>query len=599
MTKFPRLLGHRCLWLFALICVAIAYYGSYYRCGINFRDEGGTVALIAKRMLAGERPFIDVDPGYNLLWFYPVVGLFKLFGVNFVLLRAYCFVLSTLTAVLGFLCVDRMSNKRWLAFLAGLLLVLVPGMTFKNYMPLMAVANIYCLLQFAMVDPRTQGAAGQPPARLWRWLAIGSFVLGLTLLIRIDVGLFMGLLWIGAISIVACDSFFTPTLRRRILIGGPLLLISIVLALHFPVWLDAKRRGFDKEFVDNYAAWPKSIVDAVSQRIKGPRQSEMPRTSPPPVETILDPAARGASAVPLRHSWNSDVLGRPGWSDFLHPKKKGRRELVILLYAPLLTLAPLVIWAASGLCLALKRKESDALHRHLAALLALGGALTVFPQYFFFRPDAPHLSEFSPGFWIAAVCATILLTAGLQVRRWARCGLLALLLLHASLYLNQMLANRYSGTIDAKRNRRTMFHGANGVNVFLTKDEFQGLTTLVKVIRAHSSTGDYLVAYPYHPAINLITDLPTYERSLYVDNAMHRRDWEERAIERLEHYRPAVIVLSDWDINGTDSSRFSVWATRTKAWIQAHYDYQGAYMTHEQFEVYTKRPDPQGSPTGI
>jgi hypothetical protein len=58
-----------------LLIVAGFYYGSYYRHSINFRDEGGTVALLAKRLLDGERPFLDVVLGYNVLWFYPIVAL--------------------------------------------------------------------------------------------------------------------------------------------------------------------------------------------------------------------------------------------------------------------------------------------------------------------------------------------------------------------------------------------------------------------------------------------------------------------------------------------------------------------------------------------
>src|SRR5437016_5419855 len=103
MTGRPRLETLRALaqrrdaWLAVLLIVALCWFASYVRYSIGFKDEGGTVALIAKRMLAGERPFIDIVPGYNVMWFYPVVGLFKLFGVNFVLLRGYCFFLSTIT----------------------------------------------------------------------------------------------------------------------------------------------------------------------------------------------------------------------------------------------------------------------------------------------------------------------------------------------------------------------------------------------------------------------------------------------------------------------------------------------------------------------
>src|SRR6478735_193942 len=122
MNRFPEFVkaarhwaGRREPWLILLFVFALCYFGSYYRHSFNFRDETGTVPLIAKRLLDGERPIRDVALGYNVLWYYPFVGLFKVFGVNFVLARAYCLALSMLAAMLGFLTVDRVSRRPWLA----------------------------------------------------------------------------------------------------------------------------------------------------------------------------------------------------------------------------------------------------------------------------------------------------------------------------------------------------------------------------------------------------------------------------------------------------------------------------------------------------
>ena len=66
-------------------------------------------------------------------------------------------------------------------------------------------------------------------------------------------------------------------------------------------------------------------------------------------------------------------------------------------------------------------------------------------------------------------------------------------------------------------------------------------------------------------------------------------NWDAEAIARFEKFRPAVIVLSDWDINGSESSRFSVWAVKTKTWVQTHYIFQGAYIAgSDTFEIYTR-----------
>ena len=107
----------------------------------------------------------------------------------------------------------------------------------------------------------------------------------------------------------------------------------------------------------------------------------------------------------------------------------------------------------------------------------------------------------------------------------------------------------------------------------------------------NSRPDDYLVAYPYHPTINVMTNRRTYEKDVYIDNetSARTRHWDEETIRRIEKFQPAVIVLSDWAVNGHDGSRFSVWAAPTKAWIQAHYQSRGTFATDvDEFEVYAR-----------
>jgi hypothetical protein len=139
------------------------------------------------------------------------------------------------------------------------------------------------------------------------------------------------------------------------------------------------------------------------------------------------------------------------------------------------------------------------------------------------------------------------------------------------------------------RNKRTKFFRAeNGVNVFVTSRELAGLTAIQRIIHDHTGPDDYVVGYPYSPGINLLANRRTYERNVYVDNASRSDNWDADAIARIERYKPAVIVLSDWDVNGTNASRFSVWAVKTKTYIQTHYVNQGTYL---EFEIFT-RPEP-------
>lgn len=576
-------------WLVLLIVIAAAYYGSYWRHSINFRDESGTVTFIAERLVAGERPFVDRVLGYNVLWFYPVAGLFKLFGTSYVLARAYFLALSAAAAVFSFLVVHRASGRPWAAFLAGLICVVVPGMTFKNYIPFLVLANSFALVHFVL------GAKTR-----WRWLVAGGVILGITFLTRVDLGVFTSVLWLGALLLIAFDGDPSRAQRLRLALAGPVVLAGLVWTVHLPIYLDARARGFDGAFVGQYLSWPIKIGHNLQQLLEKKAAPVPAPALPAPKEatqkdasTVVPAAAPAplATAPPPTKSSHIGALQRPGWSQIVGGKDAEAKVLAALLYAPLIALAPLVALALFGMCRAITRRDPETLRRRLASLLLLGCALTAFPQYFFFRADAPHLSEFSPGFWTAVIASFFLFRWDQlpALRTWAVRLFLLFFTIHLSFYLWRMLPDRWTGTIAARKGRTQLFEAHNGVSVYVSKRELTGLKQLAKVIEDFSDPGDWLAAYPYHPTINVLADRPTYEKNVYVDNATRPRNWDAEAIARFEKFQPAVVVISEWDVNGTDESRFGHWAVKTKTWLQTHYTYQGTYL---DFEVFTRRPTP-------
>ena len=548
-----------------ILGLALLYYGSYVRHDLRFRDEGGTVALGAQRLLNGERPIVDVTLNYNVLWFYPVVALFKWFGVNFVLMRAYFLALSAVAALLAFFAVNRAGRAPWIAFAVALLCVLVPGMIFKNYIPLLVIANSSLLMRAALTAPRTN--------RSFLLVASGGVLVGLTFLIRIDLGLFFTALWLGLHLLRMFDRAVPLSRKIPVFLAGGALTIGLAWLVHLPVLKDAQARGFEPQFTAQYRGWARMIENGLRTKIGLPAIKYTAQQARP----------ERAADTPI--FWNTDILKRNAWNDFVSATDWESRGLVPLTYLPILTIAGLLAWTLARLARGLRSTDAEAWRKPLAALVLLGGALTAFPQFFFFRPDAPHLSEFSPGYWVAATGAVLLLGTGKLPARI----FLALLAAHAALYLSCTMPDRWTGTIAARQYHDTRFTAANGVDVFVSKNELPALQALCKVVAENSKPGEYLVAYPYHPTINVMTDRPTYEKDVYIDNSTRTRHWDEEAIKRFEKFQPAVIVLSDWAVNGHDGSRFSVWAAPTKKWIAANYESRGTFKTDvDEFEVFTR-----------
>lgn len=570
MPGVHRMVSQRWPWVVLLLMAALCYYGSYYRHGVNFRDEGGTVALGAQRLLAGEVPIREVALNYNVMWFYPVTWIFKATGVSYVALRVYCFALSALAAVLGFLAVEKARRHSgrtgvpWVAFLVGLMLIAVPGMTFKNYMPLLAVVNTLLVLYGAAVPLRF--------SQLWRPVVAGGLLVGLTFLIRIDLGVFFTVLWTMMLFARLVERGGGIVSRACVVAGGIVLVWVLAFAAHLPVLWHATARGYRAEFVAQYPNWIGMLTFGLVQW-----KPEAPKTQR---DNVAQPSAPVEKIT-------QEILKRPSFADAKNAKEPWLvYAFVSLAYLPLLTLGALLALACWQWVAGLRRGETA---RPLAALVLLGGALTVFPQFWFFRPDPPHLSEFMPCFWVGTVGAWFLIGRGTEISRRLLAGLGVVMALHAGLYLARMINDRWTGTIAIRWANKVLFEGDNGVRVYVPSKEIGDLRKLREVIQQHAGPENYVVAYPYLPAVNLLADRRTYERDVYVDNATAGRNWNAKAIGRFEKFKPAVIVFNDWEVNGHADSRFTAWAAPTVQWIKDNYDFAGQFHSWEKFQVYVRR----------
>ncbi len=566
-------------WLLVL-ALAFIYYAQYYRSGMNLSGEGGTAAVIALRLLEGQRPIADTFLGYNVLWFYPVVWLFKVVGPSYVALRIYFFVICTCSGLLAFFTLRRATGLGVLSVGVAALVVMIPGMIFRNYMPFLGLLNMYLLLQAYVFRHKS------PRVRLF-WMVVAGLGLGLTYLMRVDLGLFFTLIMVG-LAILAPLVFEGQMLRRVALsaLGTVLALVATAL-LHLPVYLDARARGFDQQFVGQYLNWFHLVRTGLfAATTSSPEPS--PGASAPSVqaENSVAPVPEVKPEVPKREIDRSS-LQRPAVSEAWTLPSLYDRAFPVIIHLPLL-IAPLFVAGFSlALLAALIRRRLETVPDYLAVLTALGCSLTLFPQYYFFRPDTPHLSEFMAPFLVALALACW--CAARHFRRagfvgWVAIALILLLsVVDAALYTYHSFPKESAGTIAARNKRRYEFVAENGVRVWLKKKEQAEMKGIYDLLHTRTKPGEYVVCYPYAPTINFFANRPSYEYNLYIDNATAGADFHEETLAELAKYAPAAIVIDNREINKNDASQFSQWAADTYEYIRSHYYLGGTFGRQEVY----------------
>jgi hypothetical protein len=146
------------------------------------------------------------------------------------------------------------------------------------------------------------------------------------------------------------------------------------------------------------------------------------------------------------------------------------------------------------------------------------------------------------------------------------------------------------GSIGRKVGAEKFFQAQNGVSGYVPVNNWAEYKALYQTVTTAAKPGEYVLCVPYLPMINFMTDRPSYLYNLYVDNATRSPDFDQQTIAGIEHYRPAVIAISDEPINEFPDSRFSVWAAPTLAYVQAHYRLAGTFVGVDVY-VRDERPE--------
>jgi 4-amino-4-deoxy-L-arabinose transferase-like glycosyltransferase len=577
--------------LLILAAFALCYYGYYCRCWPGPGGEGGLIALLSQRLLQGQRPIIDMFLGYNVLWFYPVVGIFKLMGPSYIAMRLFFFLLCAITGLLSYRLVLKCTGRAWPALLAGVLTILIPGQTYRNYMAFLVVLNMTVFLSAYVLAARSEG-------RRLVWMASCGITLGIAYLIRIDVGYFLTFILLGLILLHPVGKRGTTSLSRRITMAAAGLLLALggLILTHLPVYLDASKRGFGPEFVAQYRQWPDMITRYGGQMFKATSETLsavlMDQWGRAPVPALPMTSPSNGAAVKSKPPTKAIKItqGAQERRSLTSPAARDRM-LALNIYLPIPLSLMALLGAFFAWIAALRRSDEEGAARALAVATSLGCSLVLFPQYFFWQPNMVHLSEF-----MVPMTLTLILSGVFVAEAWKTSGRLkrtalgAYLLLAAIslvLYYINACQSGGSGGIAVSLNKTMEFRAANGVCVKMTPQEFEENSSLAAIITAVSSPGEYVGCYPYHPEVNFMTDRPSFEHNLYADNDIPGDMFHRATMAKIAKYHPVAFVINNWEINGTEESRFCNWASETYRHITGNY--VPAYR-HGNFELYV-RPD--------
>lgn len=575
-----------------LAAFAFIYYALYLDAGLKLTGEQGSNALIAMRMLGGERPIADMFIGYNLLWFYPLVWIFDLVGPNWLAMRIYFFVLAGVTGLMGYALVWRVTGRAWLALVAGVFMVLMPGAIFRNYMGFIGILAATVLLRGYVLD-----AGGA--RRQILWMALAGAGLSVCFLIRIEPSLLIVPVWAGLTLFYPFGVSGQLAARFRTVVLGTVAAGAAFAAVHAPFVIDAYRRGFGPEFTGQYARFVGLLQTELEREVahwSQPRSAgETP--SPPPAAASERAAAPEPTAEANREEVSAEVGGRDGRRPLPAPSRiigpRGIYFFAAAIWFPVLLAPVLVLSGAVLLLFSLARSDARAKELGLVILTTTGCALSLFPQYFFFRPDSTHLTEFLLVFWPASLCSAWALrqAAARYPSRFAALWswfVVALVSLLMVVTFNALFSRESSGSIRSARGMDTPFQALNGVRAKVEARELADWEGLRDAVLAHSAEGDFVVTYPYVPIVNVMCDRPTYQWSLYVDNSTASGRFFAAESARIAERKPAVIVINNRDINRSEFSRFRNWAAPLHQAITRDYVLVGEFFG--EIEVYA-RPD--------
>jgi hypothetical protein len=189
--------------LAALFALGFWFLTLQLKSGANFYDEG-LILLNAERITLGELPYRDYWTLYSPGYFYLLAGVFEVTEPNMLVARYLDIALRLLLTLEVYILARRLTG-RWAALIPWAFVTLwLSTIRFYSYPAFPATAAILLV----MLLLQRYFAGGPRPER---WLALAGVAVGLTALLRLDFGGYVG---IGAAAGVAAYEL------RRVSAGG-------------------------------------------------------------------------------------------------------------------------------------------------------------------------------------------------------------------------------------------------------------------------------------------------------------------------------------------------------------------------------------------
>ena len=428
-------------------------------------------------------------------------------------------------------------------------------------------------------------------------MAFCGAALSVCFLIRIEPSLLIAVVWIGLVILYPIGIRGAFVRRLKVVVIGTVLALVAFAAVHTPFVVHAHQRGFGREFLNQYVQFFGLFQWELKKEIQKARGAVHLEFAHPEGSATLKAGLPLPVATVTVVSQDSESAGRDG--------RRGRPDLNELIKwngSPFFTLSiylPVLASAASALAgtllflFGIARGHERGRFFGLLLLTTTGTALSLFPQYFFFRPDSVHLAEFMAPFYPALACAAFAgwwIFQNFKTHIGRLCGLVLPILcgLQVIVAFNSLYGREGSGSIRLARGKTAMFHAPGGIDFRVKPAELHDWQGLRDALLRHSQAGDFLITYPYVPLLNIMAQRPSYQFKLYVDNATESANFSKNAIADFEKNKPALVVINNRDINKTEISRFKNWAAPFYQHIANQYVLEGTYFG--RIEVFV-RPD--------